>query len=281
MTITRSLIGLALVMGAATPAAAQERALRDRTVPLELVEALLASRVGQTAPVVLVGELPPQMKSRVYVPANARILGGMSSSANATGVFTTSEDPAALRRDFVREAAARGWKEFEPASGVMGGFRDVSRTGPLVYCDGGVMTQITIGPGAIGESRVTIFETGEGACNFMRNQPTRMGPDILDNLKWPTLLNPETTRSGGECGFARRPSFSQPAELTTRMTPDSLLSHYGKQLEELGYAPAPNLQTRSWLRTDPTGAKMLLELTVQVAEGSPCRRMHMRTSAWR
>jgi hypothetical protein len=266
----------------AAPAAAQDRALRERTVPIELVEALLGSRPGQTVPIVLVGELPPQMKT-MFVPPSSRIVGSMSSSANAVAVIASSLDPASLRREYARDATARGWKPFESTGdGSMGGFRDVSSTGPLNYCDGGTNTQIVIGPGRIGESRVTITQSAEGYCNYLQNQAQQMRamPDPMFNIRWPVLVNPENTRSMGDCGFGRGPSFTQPAELRTGLTASQLLDHYGTQLQQLGWSVGPNLDTRTWIRTDTLGFKMGLELSVQTVPPN-CKKVYMRTSSWR
>jgi len=267
-----------------TPASGQDRALKERTVPLELVEALLASRAGEAKPIVLVGALPPQMQA-MYLPASSRIIGSMSSSASATAVIASSLDQATIRREYVREASARGWKAFGTGNATMGGFRDVTNTGPLSYCDGSTLTLIKIDAGSLGESRVTISQSSEGVCNYMQQQQQQqmraMGDPMLD-LRWPILVNPDNTHRSGDCGFGQRPSFASPAIFMTPMTADQLFEHYGKQLADLGWVPAQNLPTRSWQKKDSTGINLLMELSVQTIETPPgCRKVQMRTNAWR
>jgi hypothetical protein len=258
-------------------------ALRDQPVPRELVEALLASPMGR-APSIVVGQLPPSMAGKLFIPPGARVLGGMYSNAFARTVFVSPERPESIAVAFRRELPKLGWTYFERPTAFSGngGFRDAPSTvalgtpaEPIMYCAPGRGLMIQIESRTLTESLVSVMDTGNNMCAMMQDQSR--GPRMYDRPRTPTLINPPGARSGyGSCesnNFSS--SGSGGPEITTSMTPEEILNHYGRQLADSGWKQTPSVGlTRSWTKTDSTGVEHEYEITVKTfGPGSSCRRI--------
>jgi hypothetical protein len=281
----RALAAIALLVN--TEAIAQDnRGLRERTVPLELVQALLSTPLSALPPNVAVGEIPPPMQGNVFVPTGARILGGTFTSADASVIIASSQPPMALEALLRSEHLKMGWKPlaFPGASG--GGFRDASGSGAnSVLCRSGASLMVQVTLVRAGESRIRMNSGASGICsNAERISISNNSGDPFAGIQWPVLVNPPNARGMGSCPMGRFLGGMQSAELTTQAPLAELMSHYTRQLVDSGWAKSPGeTVAQAFTKRDVvTGSTLQLRVVGSTYDGfASCRRMSLETGVVR
>jgi hypothetical protein len=98
---------------------------------------------------------------------------------------------------------------------------------------------------------------------------------------WPTLYHPTGVADGGQACNADNNfgSNGTSAIVRTPTASESLLEHYGKQLQDSGWQVPPGTGSiigRTWTKTDSTGAPVELTITVAASLRDPsCRTLNM------
>jgi hypothetical protein len=272
-------VALALVF-AASAAAQDSRGLRERTVPLELVEAMLSTSRSALPPSVAIGEVPPPMQGNVFVPPGARILGGTFSSSDASVIIESTQPPMALETLLRAEHAKMGWKPLNFPGAGGGGFRDASGSGAnAVLCRSGASLMVQITQVRIGQSRIRMNSNADGICSTAERSSASSG-DPYAGVRWPVLENPANARSMGTCPQIRFMGGMQGADLSTSMALNELMAHYSKQMLDSAWVKAGGeTLTQAFTKEDPTtGSKLQVRLVASSYEGFPnCRRMSLET----
>jgi hypothetical protein len=279
----------AIISAATLPIAAQEprRLSQPDSIPLELAGALIASGGFGTEPQILVGMLPGWMNSRVFLPANARVLGAAFIGSITVGVLSVSDQPDAAIAQFKTELLRRGWKTPPAQPNYGGGFRPAPVTGVdaspvtrLTLCGGDeqlLMVNATRRSGTATQVTYRVTPTNQyGPCNPMR-------PPEQQRVPMPTLINPPDVadfRNFGSCSSTRTQSWGTMATLRTPMSIGALIDHYAKQLQDSGWrATALDLGGRTWTRTDSTGASYEARLMAMTSpHDTACRDLNL--SIW-
>ena len=260
-------------------------------VPRELVDGLLATR-GLRQPILFVGEIPREIAGRIYIPANARVVGGMSTGATSTVILLSNARREAIAADLEKELPKLGWKQYDPSARVSpySEFRDaplpasgmrVNPNGPQMFCGPNGGMTINLEPSGFADTRISITATDMNMCA----QSTAMsmgGPGREDLAARPVFINPTGARSdmsacfrGGDEGFNWASGGG--ASLATTMTPEALLEHYSKQMADSGWT-ATNIvkAARTWTRTDSAGKLLRYTMTIEATGNAPCRRIETR-----
>jgi hypothetical protein len=105
---------------------------------------------------------------------------------------------------------------------------------------------------------------------------------------YPTLYNPvgaTESRMTGDCSTNGFSGMGNATTLRTDMSPDSLLDHYGRQLQDSGWKSTNDAKIivgRSWTRPDSTGSPMELSLTVATSmRAGACREVNLQVRTGR
>src|SRR5687768_4634546 len=122
-------------------AAGQLSAQDQRQIPEELVAVLLGGRGASSANIV-VGQLPPDFPADLKLPANSRVVGGMSAGRSTHSAIIALPGNTANARTAIQGAlSASGWTirpaEQTPSRGFQsGGFQNPREypNAPQVYC---------------------------------------------------------------------------------------------------------------------------------------------------
>ncbi len=270
----------------AASAGAQSRAPQPDSIPRELVEALLRPYVG-TYPGTsqfVIGHVPAELERFIYVPRDARVLGGLVSQQSTSAIFLVRGAMDKVMGDMASELPKLGWNP--PPNDPTGrgwGFvpaRNATMNGSgLEYCHIGQSLQITPVPLPEGMLQITasVYNFG-GRC---ATQATFVGGRPPQTLPLPTLVNPmgvvmytsacnsPIAALGGGNGTAER--------VQTTLTDAQLLDTFAKQLADSGWTPAttPSVVRRTW--TKPDTGRVIRELTVTstAIPGVGCRDVTM------
>ncbi len=272
--------------------------LRDQPIPRDLVEALV-SGMSLGAPIIVVGELPPALSGKVFIPSGARILGGTYSNAGATAVLVSSESSDSLSAQLRRELPKLGWTPFSPptrSSFMTWGFADPPGRAlasssvsmgqmpgdMMMYCGLGSTLNIQIQPVGITDHRIRFTTGGSNICAIMAQQQVEMlrvrsGADPFPGGRAPILTNPPNARDAGACPTLDRNGPGGSTRLNTTMTTDDLFAFYGKQLADSGWSPVGTVAiTRDWARTDSTGSRQIVGFRIRTPADAPnCREVDM------
>jgi len=297
------LAALVALLPLAALTAQKSRSLQSDSIPRELVEALLGGPGTPRAPTIVVGELPPALSGKIYMPALARVLGGMTSGALSTAVYVSSMRPQAIRDEIRREQVKLGWKEMGDNPMMMmamrrGGFADAPSGGtpladgptvPMNFCSGSTTLFVTIDPQNLVESKVTVRSFGDnGTCAFLAQQATissSMFRDPYNSFRWPVLINPVGAHSTyGQCDQGSNGGGGGSAgqnQLMTNLTAEELFQHYDRQLADSGWKQTGDLIAgRTWERRDSAGRRQQVEVAIRSLTGTPCRELRMSTHVW-
>jgi hypothetical protein len=296
MRLIRSAICAAVVValsGSSRLTAQATRGLQDQPIPRDLAEALLAGQAGRQAQSIVVGELPPALVGKLFVPTGARILGGTYGSSGSTAILTSADKPDALVEQFRREMPKLGWTWFEQPNAMAYaslGFKDAPggavgtapTTGPQMYCGSGMTLTVRIDPQGILESRITASVNSNNMCAMMQQQAARMSSmnDPFRTGRTPLLVNPPGARNQlGLCPPNNMNGMNGRTELSTQLTPDELFVHYGHQLADSGWKPSGGVTvSRTWTKIDSTGTALEFELLIKTfAEVPRCRKLTSAT----
>jgi hypothetical protein len=290
--MTRQILWLAF--GFTLPAlAAQEprRLTQPDSVPADLAAALIAAGGLPGPPQILIGAVPGFVASRLYVPRSGKVLGSAFLGTTVVAIVTIPSITDTALVEFRREMLKRNWKLPPPAPSFGGGgFRPAPASAEgapsrVVLCDdrqtvymtsatrSGIATDVTY--------RIVTGGAG-GVCN-----PPQLGMSF-PRSPYPTLFNPAGTsdaRMNGDCSATLAGSSGTGTTLRTAMTPESLLDHYGRQLQDSGWTPSADraaILGRIWTRTDSSGAPVEVTLSVTTpARDAECRELNLQVRTLR
>lgn len=256
----RRLLCLTLIVTAVHPG--HTVAAQSETVPRELVDAVLRQATGGTGSQLLVGRVPDGFPERFTVSSDARTVGSITMSGTTIVVISTNAIPDAVITAVTQQLRAAAWKA-APLPLPQRGFQESEASLPHVFCAGDtVVTVRAFGRMTGGTSVVATQAMGSPrSCDPVVQPPRRPAPEL------PTLRNPPTTDVTGSCN-RRDPNMVSVSNgmatmLRTSITPDSILAHYGRQLQAAGWAPRPpQSYTTTWGQPDSTGA--VVEATLSV-----------------
>ena len=272
---------VALCLAATSRATAQQQ---SELIPRALAEALVG-RYGGGKPTIVVGSLPPTLESKISLPSDAKVLGGMADQSGATGIIVLEGPLNAAPDRLHAELVKRGWEpEDQSGQRMSGDFidapvgqrRPVSGGRPDTYCGRAGTLLVNYAPEGFAQTRVTIGTTSDNRCAMMRDamlSSSRLGME--GRRRAPVLMNPPAARlmDYGSCQQFNSSSGGPGAQLSSTMTPAEILAHYGKQLADSGWKEVGGGITQTWSRTDTTGVREY-QITVTTMSGNPmCRRV--------
>jgi hypothetical protein len=262
-TTVRTAVTLGMSLGLLPSADGWAQVHGDESVPLELVQVLLATGVAGELPEVVVGEVPEVLRGLVALPGQARALGGAVYSSRATLVVVTPEDPNHVRRAWPDRLGAAGW---EPFASVRQPEFEATPVGGLWFCkeDTG---SLSIGPvrNPEGGSFVRLTYRDDPAVSSCA-EPT---PEAWRGLRSPipSLAPPTGTVVRGGSSGGGGDEWTARARLQGELSPDQVLRHYSAQLQESDWIPLTQVsgegvavQTYRWL--DDEGEEWYALLTV-------------------
>ena len=282
----RNLITSGLLLVACTAAAQTPTTPSPDSLPRELVEGLLRAGVS-TYPgdgsAFVVGRVPTTLAPFMYVPPNARVLGGLESPNNTVVVLSVHVSREELRNMYARELPRLGWTPATGRSGFAGwGFMPAPGTGQygsgLEFCHIGQSLQINPTETQSGLSVIAVVRNFGGACGgrmpaFVSNSPAADAPTLVNpidaGMNLPDCYQP-TLASAGR---------SMSERLKTSLTPDKLLEHYARQLADSGWTPAGPQGTsarRTWTHPDTGSTQREVTLTIAPSAVPACQEVSMQ-----
>ena len=295
LTSRRPIAVLALLCAAGVPSigSGQEprRLATSDSIPADLASALISAGGLGGDPQILVGALPGWITNRIYIPANARVLGSAFNGQTVVGVLAMPDEPEAVIAELKREMPARGWKAPPPQPSYGGGFRpavSAPMVGPrtsFMLCGDQQMIS-TSASRHRGTNTLVILRVSPQTGQYGLCSPPPM-PTGMMRSPLPTLFNPTgavDARMNGDCGASFGGSSGTGTNLHTAMTSDAILSHYAKQLQDSGWqaASAGAITGRTFTRTDSAGAPVELSLTIaRSPRDSTCRDVNMQVRTLR
>ncbi len=276
-----TLLVLALIVAPASgPGARAQSAaapLPD-SLPRELVEALLRPIYGfyssSNTAGFSVGKIPASVAPFLFVPPNARILGGVESQNSTVAIYSVRMSPEQLRTSFLREQPKLGWALPSAGADPRGwGFMPAPGMNPASagyqYCHIGQSLSISPSVTSDGWTQVTATVSNySGTCNGQRptfaNRPTT--PPGL-----PSVFNPEDGEMNRPSCFSNEAvvgiSNTSAERLQTKLTPAQLIDYFARQLADSGWKSTSDVPAarRSWTRPDSGGT--LREVTITILPG--------------
>jgi hypothetical protein len=262
------------------------------SVPLELAAALVSAGGFATEPQILVGSMPEWIANRIYVPSAARVLGSAFLGTTVVAVVSLPAASDSVLIDFKRELLQRGWKTPPPPPTYGGGgFRpaaplatDASLTRMILCNDQQTLTASAARRRGT-TTDVTFRVIGNGT--YSPCHPPQM-PMAVPRSPFPTLFNPTNAvdaRMNGDCSSMLMGSMGTGTTLRTSMTAESLLDHYGRQLQDSGWTAAgerASFVSRSWTRPDSSGAPVETVITISTPARDPgCRELNLQVRTLR
>lgn len=293
----RAMFIMALAIAASAPSAlAQRSGGAPDSIPRALAEALLAQQsemldmlgLGDGRPRIVVSGMPATLAQRVWIPPGARVLGGSEASGTSVAIIRSTLSPDSLAAGYRREQIARGWTRPPARPGpYMSGFVPAPTApddpdGALTFCSSGTVLIIRIVRVA-GEQEIAARAAGtplSSVCTASRAMPSA----ALRRDYYPTLVNPPGTGNGmsADCPRWNSRGGGGSTRLSTSMSLDEILAHYGRQLADSAWQPVTGreLVVRTWTRRDSTGAFVELSLTaVRTAAFPSCVELEMQVNA--
>ncbi|HET9424593.1 MAG TPA: hypothetical protein VFO55_04405 [Gemmatimonadaceae bacterium] len=279
MRPTRAVFALSVVLS--WPVAAQSNATPE-LIPRPLVEALLGR-----ATTLVVGVLPPAVESKVVLPPGAKILGGSTNPAMATGIVILDGALNSVAERFQDDLLKGGWEVMDQAPMQFYGAtfidppvaqRRAIATSNETFCGRAGTLTVRYEPEGFAQTRVHITSMATNRCAQMRDAMLQSRADGGPaRLQPPVLFNPGAARS--QMGICQANSFNYSsggpgAQLASTMHPAEILSHYAKQLADSGWKESGTVATGVWTRRDSTGTAMEYQITVRAPEDAlPCRQV--------
>jgi len=294
----RALGALAFLLSAGVAGAQDPSALKEQPLPRDLFEGLLAA-FGRPQSTVVVGELPPQLKTQLFVPRGAKVVGGSYTTAQSYAVITLEARPESIAALYSREMAKGGWTLAPTATQAVGGFANATSSvgpstpvpgAPTVYCSNGSAITMRTDYQGLGVTRL-LFSTYPTypQCQQLGRQAVSMGNGMPGTIisqsssmssfrphPLPILINPAAApMTPGTCPNDNMTIGGPSTELSTSLSADQLFEHYGKQMADSGWKPlGPLAFSRTWTRTDSAGNRSDATLTIRTAPEVPnCRRI--------
>jgi hypothetical protein len=261
----------------------------DSVVPRELFDAVFAMTGGMFGgqSQALVGELPRSVRQRFFLPAGSRILGGIQGGLISVGAVVVPIPVDSVGAVYSREMQRLGWtKNIQPPGPSAWGFRQSpakqAEANNLQFCSGSqTLGMLPVTRGGSNSTRIT-FVVVRQECGPVSESRAAFNENPYRNV--PILVNPVTSQSqgiGATCSPNGRSggSSSPSTALRTSMTSREILEHYNRQLADSGWTLVPGTEdmVRSlWQRTDSTGARLEVTLTVSSHPSAPgCHDVEM------
>jgi len=261
----------------------------DSVVPRELFDAVLTMTGGMFGgrSQVVVGELPRSLGQRFFLPAGSRILGGVQGGVISIGAVVVPIPVDSVGAVYGREMQRLGWTKTVQTTGPSSwGFRQsparAAETNSLQFCSGSQMlAMLPVTRGVTNSTRITFFVVGQ-ECGPVSESRAAFTENPYRGA--PVLVNPASSQSQGistTCSPSGRSSESSSprTSLRTSMTSRDILDHYNRQLADSGWTLVPTTEglVRSfWQRTDSTGARLEVVLTVSTNPSAPgCHDVEM------
>lgn len=284
------LVGAALTcaVGSGVAGAQQPAPMaRVESVPIDLATALAGAGGLGGEPQILVGAMPGWVTNRVYVPANASIVGSAFIGSTAVGILHSSDAPEVVIADIKKQSLAHAWKEPPTPPNYGGGFRPATMNTPqgpqtrITLCGDQQLLSVSAARrrGTVTEIVVRLSNPGPGSSVCAPQQL----PVGYVRPPYPTLYNPESaseSRAYLECSTNGAGMTGTSGVIKSTMTSDALLDHYARQMQDSGWhttAGTPNIVGRAWTRTDSTGAAIDAFITVTTSLRDPtCRDLSLQ-----
>lgn len=263
-------------------------------IPRALVEGLLSSVYGGTnarPPEIVVGALPPAIQSKLILPSDARVLGGMIGVNSSTAIVMLSGPLNSVGDAFSKGLLANGWEVMDQAPmrfygsefiDAPSGQRRTVSGAPETYCGKAGTMMVRYEPDGFTQTRVILTTYGVNRCAEMRDMMLRSRMSMggaRENR--PTLVNPGAARNQqGICPSYNSGFGGQGTELSSAMSPQDILAHYAKQLADSGWKSAGTGVTAAWTRTDTSGVVSEYQITVRDYPLVPvCRKVESELRA--
>ena len=269
---TASLATLALLAPVAASVAQQPAPLRQPdAVPFEVAAALVSAGGFSGEPQILVGTMPEWIANRIYIPSGARVLGSAFLGTTVVAVISLSSASDSVIAEFTGELLKRGWTTPPPSPSYSGGgFRPApvsAERNPTraMLCGEDQLLSVSAARRRGVATDITVRVSA--SPNYGPCRPQQM-PFMVVRSPYPTLYNPAGTsdaRMTGDCSSNIGGSMGTGTTLRTSLTPEALLDHYGRQLQDSGWKAvndASSIIGRSWTRPDSSGTPVELSLTV-------------------
>lgn len=276
----------------AISAGAQETLGRSpEMIPRDLVEALFsAQQPTGRPPTFLVGSLPPTLEAKVAFPKGAKVLGGLSDGTMgySVGVLLLDGPLNSVVDKVHTDLVAAGWSTDDPTVQqrlMRGDFVDAPSPqrrplsgAPEMYCGRGGTLRLRFDPQGMAQTRLTVISSAVNQCAQMREAMMRSASigGMSREPKRPVLVNPVGARNqDGICPEYNYGMGDRSQGLTTQLSSQELLAHYGKQLADSGWKSGGESVSAFWTRTDSTGMVYEYKITVQSYAGLPaCRKVN-------
>lgn len=264
------------------PSTAAGQARAEQTVPLELVRLLLsgAPLEPDARPDILVGRLPQSVTQAVVLPRDARPVGSAVFRDISRSIVALPQAPEDALVDMEQRLLQGGWTGAprEP----QGGFESSAMYQPgLTLCRGD--SDAIVLRASRRESQgsyvhiLHMVDRSQSPCRSPAARRHVIDPPI------PLLLAPPGVRVRGS-GMGGSPDHADAhAQLTTTMTPASLIVHYGAQLREHGWTPAVSSSSeetalQTWQFTDDQGERWFGVLLATSIPELDAREVHLRVT---
>lgn len=295
---------LAILLGSLATSTALGGA--QQQVPEELVFALVKNMyqtTGMPDPEILVGSIPADLQSRLYLPDGARIHGSIVRADGVTVVasvaLSVEETKAALRR----EMPVLGWTASEAYERI-GQQTQQAALIPVLFCNEAYdqASFLVDSRGTTDSSLIRIdhaLDRGEGAGSVCRPRPERQrpeppprdvprGPERAARLGNRPSLGalrppPPSPLASGRC--LPGGGGSSWTTSSTELSGPELIEHYAAQLQEAGWVRAepdgtPETYAAAWTSESESGGGLTHAL-LQVARFAPlehCWTIRLSTS---
>ena len=285
--LTASCTWLSALLVAAVPVSAQNPDAaplqRPESIPFELAAALTSAGGMSGEPQILVGSVPGWVADRIVVPTNGRILGSAFYGTTVVAILTTPTGDDSLLAGFKRDLMKKGWLTAPPFLGYGGGFRPAIASGAssnrVALCSEGQSLSATVArrQGSMANITVRIAPVSpNSSCN-----PPQIPADYPRQAMLPTVYHPVgvmDARSASDCERAQEMNRNT-AVVKSNMTPDALLDHYGRQLQDSGWVATTKPATtsaRTFARPDSSGTRREIRLSISTAgSDNSCRELNM------
>jgi hypothetical protein len=275
-TIILALVGSALLR---MPLGAQETSPPE-TASRELLAGVLAifDRFGGSAgkPQVQIGELPNPIRNQIPDFPGTHVVGAVTLPFGTVVVLKAPMSADSLRRVVEGSLQAKG---FQKGRSMSRGFV-ASADRRSTWCSNGaavlVSTEARDGGISVADIIVSAIDVS-GGCERRLGGESPFG-DL------PTLYDPEGASNTQKCFTAFRGSSGNGTSnaLAFNGEPSKLLDHYGKQLQDSGWARTDSTRagariTRTWMKHSPGGDPQYLMLSVTVPVNAPnCRIVDLK-----
>ena len=264
-----------------------------RTIPVELAAAYVRTlgRSDSASTVEFMpGDEPAAVRDILPVPPGARIIGTVLANRVTTVLASSTQPPDSVVAWYAAQYAKRGLpgvslvrtQAFPPG---VGGFRQPPPAHPTQFCNDADEIDVgaTRSPDGWTEVRVRLSPSAP-VCRLVPAAQRRPQPTTAVNLPLPVVYDPPNTTLRPECFLDDARQQSQ-TRVFTDMSPDSLLRHYGRQLETSGWTRVAGdslIAVGLWTRRDSTGALQTAKLTVAGALGTAaCKNATLEVSTMR